>query len=255
MKKKIIIPLLGLSLIGIILSQIPDKEEQGQREELAETKLPSNNKVENKSPIVTQAVETNETAKESVLLNPEPVENFPEIALSPEERAYILAYHPTVLERKIFKKDPFMKKFKDLSEKKALLSAEDQNDLKSLLKDYKAWQRYQSEFSKKLPDDESYKEPEQHRMMMIDYFALSLKESQNSEREQRVNDLVELVLSENLSQEQPTAIKQSLAGEKVEILKLLANNAPESLAMIKAKLDTAENNNKRLLEYYLDQLI
>ncbi|WP_132326502.1 hypothetical protein [Pseudobacteriovorax antillogorgiicola] len=178
----------------------------------------------------------------------------PKVDLSPEEEAYLLAYHPRVLEVKIFKKDPFIKKFKDLSEKKVLLRTGEQAELKSLLTDRSAWKRYLKEFEKNLPIDDSYKEPEQHRMMMIDYFEKAVGEVEGSARKQLLSDLVDLLFYDNIVSSQPTHIKQSLAGEKVEILHLIARSSPVGVEMIRSHMARGSYQNVKLIRHYLEQL-
>jgi len=172
----------------------------------------------------------------------------PDIDLSEEELQTLLNEHPKALEMKIFAEDAFIRKFKQLSEKKALLSREDVAELDRMLQDQEAITSIEFMLSSPMHQENFLKE-QMERMFYIDFLKACLEKKDNAAGELIRTRIRTIILSDNLNPDLPLNMRKSIAAEKAELIALLSEHDPASLEILRSQASGLRHH--KLLRHYL----
>lgn len=191
----------------------------------------------------------NKSNKVSVAAMPVVEKEVPDsLKLSEEDRQMILNEHPKVLEIKIFEENEFLRKFKLITEKKALSSKSDLDELRGMLQDKVAIVAFETALASPMTQNHFYRE-QLERMYYIDFFKASLELDQNESIEQVRKSIQTIILADNLDPELPLKMRKSIAAEKVELIQLLVRYDQESIEILRGQVGTSRH--KKLLNHYL----
>ena len=166
-----------------------------------------------------------------------PIVSPPKVAGAKENREkikrYLLSHHPAALESSIGHRDPFLGRYRLLSKRKVLLSAEETVELDEILNDRDRRSVYLDYLSRVDFTSHAFAEEQVYRLFLLQYFESIL----SSQKDAEIADfMVNFVLEDNFGAELSQEMKKALAYEKIKVLNFLKENQPKSLELIQQKI-------------------
>ena len=212
---------------------------------------PSLDEMGESSPSVSPPRETLSTASSQTVLTPKMGEEpGAKISPSPSSRLDVIKeIHPMSIDREILSQDKVMAKFRTLAKKKVIKTSRELEELEELLDSETHRNKYFELLRNPSDDWEYYHLSQMRRIFAVEYMVQRL--SSPHLKEQALEDIRELLLSDPFDKLANQEIKKAVAYEKVLMIQALKKIDPQYLQVLRNEF--SETRFHRLLEYAIQE--
>ena len=147
----------------------------------------------------------------------------------------LLATHPSAIQERIFRKDPFIKRFRYLTTTKVLLSEDEKNEVAAMVTNQAKINSYFHGLNQPL-EEQNLDDNQIERLFALNYLAEAMKHQSMTSQTTIATSMYRLLIVENIDSNLPTKAKKALAYEKIKILRILSRHAPEFIGNLSQQL-------------------